>query len=150
MNKTQFDNKIRFAVTIGILCLSSLACTDIDGGAVEFSWAFREFDGDNISNCRQVGVDTVRLCWAPAGDNVTTHPECVLQNSEAFVCEPHRGITGFRVPEGDTFFFIEPECENGQEPGEFSVPVPLRRTVFRGEIVTLNSLLIVAGDSTCP
>ena len=130
-------------------------CTQIDGGAVEFSWALRDFAGDSIS-CSQAGIETVTLCWQRVDDPGDF--ECQPEMSRQFLCAVEQGSTAFEVPTGPTALWIEVTCE-GQfqtaDPTTYDVPSAIVRTVRDGEIVTLNSLLIVAteasdcGNRTC-
>jgi len=68
----------------------------------------------------------------------------------AFDCEQNRGVTRFEVPPGPNALFVSPLCAGGQEPtGPLSVPAPIVRTVVRGEVVTLDQILIVASNEDC-
>jgi hypothetical protein len=142
------------------LGLASMGCVEVEGGAVEFSWTLRNFQGNPIADdlaesCGKVGIDKILLIWEPPPDS----DERVLGNWE-FDCAANRGVTGFVVPEGPQLLRIVPFCQGGVLPGAhtYEVPPPILRDVRSGEVVTLNSLLVVAEDCsgqsttgcTCP
>jgi hypothetical protein len=133
------------AALLALVLACGSSCVEIDGGAVELSWALRDFAGES-RNCESTGLGTVTLCWQPS-DGGTSEFVCAPETSRRFVCDVERGSTAFEVPPGPTALWIEVSC--GQEttsadPGTYEVPSPVVRTVGEGEVVTLNSLLIVA------
>lgn len=127
---------------------------------MELSWAVRDFDG-NPRSCGDAGIGTVTLCWQ-AADGLSSEFVCQDGARETFECDRERGSTEFEVPTGPTALWIEVGCgESGApaEPGSYEVPAPIVRTVRDGQIVTLNSLLIIATpqrsscgarECTCP
>jgi hypothetical protein len=132
-----------FGLLLAALGLIS-SCVQIDGGAVEFSWAIRTPRGE-ASSCSKSGISQVRLCWQAVGES--NPPVC--ENSRSFPCAEERGISLFEVEPGQTFFWIEPLCsESNSLPGagSFEAPSPVKRDVSSGEVVTLNALLIIATD----
>ena len=144
-------------------CLWALAailwtgCVQIDGGAIELSWAVFDFEGEGQS-CESAGISEVNLCWQ-AADGLSSEFVCQPEASHDFDCETEQGSTAFEVPPGPTSLWIEITCEQTRDratPGSYQVPAPIVRTVRDGEIVSLNSLLVVAtpscgeGDCTCP
>lgn len=133
------------------------SCVQIDGGAIELSWAVRDFDG-NSRSCGETGISAVSLCWQPS-DGLSDQFVCQATASSTFPCDRERGSTAFEVPPGPTALWIQVGCgEMGEaaDPDTYEVPAPIVRTVRDGEVVTLNSLLIIATPAcgteacTCP
>lgn len=120
------------------------ACVDINGGAVELSWSFQTFQGNFIADdCLETRVDQVRLSWkAPSWSG------SMSSGVTSFACEDFRGITDFVIAEGPQLLEIAPVCDSGVEaaPRTYEVPAPLLRNLLFGEVVTLDSLLIVIDD----
>ena len=131
-------------------CLSS-GCIEIEGGAAELSWSLRTFEGGRVG-CADAQVDHVRLCWEPITDGSVGGETC--RSGRSFMCADASGVTGFDLAPGPTAFWIEPICADGQpaDAGTYQVPPPIVRSVEEGQIVSLNSLLMVvslpAGE--CP
>jgi hypothetical protein len=125
------------------------ACVDIDGGAAELSWSLRTYAREPIKTCADARISTVRLVWQPVG-STAAEPEGRVD----FPCTSTRGVTDFVISEGPQLFWIEPICDDGAPPttGTYEVPPPVLRTVASGEIITLNSLLIVGyqDPEKCP
>ena len=67
-----------------------------------------------------------------------------------FPCSDRRGITKFTVPRGQHLLWIEPVCPGGAPTGNYQVPPPIVRTIHEGTVTTLDALLVVADESTCP
>jgi hypothetical protein len=124
----------------------------VDGGAAEFSWSLRSFDGRSIESCSDAGIDRVRLCWDSLDAEGGGSGQCRPPGLRTFDCRERRGITGFEIPPGRTSLFILPICPDGApaRDGTYDVPPPIVRTVTEGQVVTLSSLLIVAGDQSRP
>ncbi len=119
------------------------SCVAVDGSAAEFSWILRTFEDDPVRDCRNANIQDIELCWGPGGcDNGA--------ETARFPCEGGSGVTGFEIPNGDTFLAVRPICENGQiaDLGTFVAPAPIARTAREGQIMTLNSFLIVVSDQT--
>lgn len=143
-----------------LLMMTWAGCVQIDGGAVELSWAVFDFGGDGRS-CEFAGISEVTLCWQ-AADGLSSEFACQPGSSHDFDCDTEQGSTAFEVPPGPTSLWIEVTCEQTSlpaAPGSYQVPAPIVRTVRDGEIVSLSSLLIVATQSgadcggracTCP
>lgn len=140
-----------------------VGCVEVNGGAVELSWSLLTFGGQPITDddCTGAQIDKIRLHWDEdlevTGDN---------GGSTEFECTAYRGITDFVIPVNDNpaqqppyLLWIEPLCANGMTSpeGSYEVPAPISRDVRHGEVVTLNSLLIVTAvnqledtmESTC-
>lgn len=126
--------------------MTQTGCVAVDGGAVEFSWAVRSFDGSEIG-CVLAKIDTVSLCWRDS--IITGSTECLTEASSDFRCDREQGATSFSVPSGEQTLWIEVSCATTGARADragYEVPAPIVRTVTNGGIVTLNSLLIVASD----
>lgn len=122
-------------------------CVDINGGAVELSWSFQTFQGGSINDeCEDTQVESVRLCWRPRdGTNDCTTPGFFAD----FSCNEFRGITAFTIGAGEQLLEIAPICTGATEPPDrqqYDVPAPILRDVVWGEVVTLDSLLIVIDE----
>jgi hypothetical protein len=133
-----------------LTALGASSCVPIDGGAAEFSWTLRTFEGDSIAQCDYTGIGQVRLCWRAASAPPET--DCAPERSRTFECRFGHGATRFEIAPGPTSLRITPVCQDGSIPavGTFQVPPPLVRTVSNGKIITLNVILIVARDRTNP
>ncbi len=120
-------------------------CVAIDGGATEFTWSLRTFSGDPVDSCADAKVDKVRLCWNAVDSGVTG---CRPGNFRDFPCQDQTGVTLFEIEPGRTAFFAEPICADGQpaRAGTYQTPSEIVRTVRDGEVVSLESLLIVVTD----
>lgn len=131
------------------------ACIEIDGGAAELSWSLRSQEGASIETCAEVRVQQVRLCWEPAADGAVLGGggECNSGHRD-FPCGESSGITAFNLDPGPTAFWVEPVCIDGEsaDAGTYQVPPPIVRNVEEGQIVSLNSLLLVVNpaDGECP
>ena len=127
-----------------VISSSWLGCVQIDGGAIELSWALRDFDGDS-AECIDMRIDVVTLCWRDAF--IGGPLECDPGSSRDFVCEVEQGATAFEVQTGDQSLWIEVSCSNTSARAErstYDVPAPIVRTITDGDIITLNSLLVIA------
>jgi len=138
-----------------LLSVAAAGCIEIDGGAVELSWSLRDFDGDSVDSCRDARVDEVEICWQPSGgDTPSVDVECQSGQRESFPCSEENGVSGFTIDPGPTAFWAHPICDTGEaaEEDTYQAPAPIVRSVQDGQIVTLNSLLIVVSpiDSNCP
>jgi hypothetical protein len=140
MASTQRGALLSLAIALG-----SAGCVAIDGGAAELSWSLRSFEGKSQS-CAEAGVEGIRLCWESLDDSSSTG--CRPGQFRTFPCTDEAGVTGFEIPVGRTKFFAEPVCAGGAPAGAgtFQAPPPIVRTVRDGEVVTLDSLLIVVTD----
>ncbi len=130
---------------------ANLSCVEIDGGAVELSWALRNFEGNRIRLCDDARVRWIQLAWKSADDD-GTGAVGPADGTLRFECVENRGVTNFVVPPGPQLLWIEPVCSGGDTPaGPFQVPAPIRREIVAGTVVTLDALLVVADEcATCP
>jgi hypothetical protein len=138
-----------------LVALGASGCIEIEGGAVELSWSLRDFDGDAVDACSDARVEQVEVCWQPTGgDTPSIDIACRPGQRESFPCSEENGVSGFTIEPGPTAFWAHPICETGEPATEdtFQAPAPIVRTVEDGQIVTLNSLLIVVSpiDEGCP
>lgn len=147
------------AVVLGLFGPGLWACVEIDGGAAEFSWSIRSPDG-RASSCDlrlpDGGADrpdilSVQLCWEAAPEGVSPSLLCNPDRRAVFECSLSRGATDFVVDEGRTAFWIEPLCADGEplQRDLVEVPAPIVRDVSKGQVVTLDALLVVADASGC-
>lgn len=146
--------RVRSWRAIALIAITCSGCVQIDGGAVELSWAVFDFAGEGQS-CIQAGISDVNLCWQ-AADGLSTGFVCEDASSHDFDCATEQGSTAFEVPPGRTSLWIEITCRGTEQraiEGTYQVPAPIVRTVVDGEIVSLNSLLIIStrrcGEPTC-
>lgn len=150
---------IWLAPIAAFLAVTSVACVEVNGGAVELSWSVRNFAGDRVGDdCQNldsrrgplVHVQGIRLAWkavANGGDDAAMEPD----GSADFACRDGRGITRFEVPVGRQMLWIVPLCaDSAPSAGTYQVPPPIVRTIEEGAVTTLDALLVVAGESTCP
>ena len=120
-------------------------CIDVSGGAVELSWSLRSTDGVRRGCDSSWRLDTARVRLVCQ----TTDPTpaaCDLGPGGAFPdweCLSYAGSTAFNIPEGTYQFKIEVICA-GTDVAELdvTVPAPIVRDIFIGEIAQLNALLI--------
>src|SRR4051795_642476 len=93
-----------------ILCLLAptvlpgvAACVQVDGGAVEVSWALQTFDGRTVSDCScsDPQVSRVRIVVAMADAAGTLGADiCAGKASCEFACARGTGATRFDIPPG--------------------------------------------------
>jgi hypothetical protein len=135
--------RMRAHIAFLALVMAASGCIEIDGGAVELSWSLRSFDGEPVDSCTDARIERVRICWQSVADGASTTGAC--DASQAFPCEEENGVSGFEIAPGATAFWAEPICVDGEpaDPDTYQVPPPIVRSVEEGQIVTLNSLLIV-------
>jgi hypothetical protein len=113
-------------------------CVDVNGGAVELSWAIRTRDGI-VSGCgpQDANLATVSLC---ARTVTTASEKCPIEGA-TWDCEARHGTTRFNVQEGEKELWIEVTCPDGS-PANVTVPSPIVRDVAFGEVTQLDALLI--------
>lgn len=134
-----------FSALFAGLLGSQIQCVSIDGGASELTWSVRTFAGDPVDACSDSQISHIRLCWNAADSGVRG---CRPGQFRDFDCEDQTGVTRFEIPPGDTRLYVEPICEDGlaAAPGTYQTPADIIRNVREGEVVTLDSLLIVVTD----
>jgi hypothetical protein len=130
-------------------------CIEIDGGAAELSWSLRSQEGESVDSCHSALIDDVRLCWEPVEDGSVLGSGGPCRSlHRSFPCEESSGITAFNLDPGETAFWIEPICDDRRpaDAGTYQVPPPIVRNVEDGQIVSLNSLLLVVSPTgdVCP
>ena len=128
-----------------ITAVTLAACVDVSGGAVELSWSLRTTDGVRRGCDPSWLLDTARIRLVCQ----TTDPmpaACDLGPGGAFPdweCLSYAGSTAFNIPEGTYQFQIEVICADANPaPADVTVPAPIVRDIFVGEIAQLNALLI--------
>lgn len=148
------------ALVVMVQVVTSVSCVEVNGGAVELSWSVRSFDGERVddscdnSDPRKgpiVHLKRIRLAWKAVGDDgggAGMEPDGLAE----FPCGDRRGITEFTVPGGAHLLWIVPVCAGGVLPAtsDYQVPPPIVRDIREGTVTTLDALLVVANESTCP
>ena len=132
----------RLITLVPVCALLALGgCREIKGAAADFSWALRTFDGQSVQSCAAARISEIRLCWNAENESSGCRPG----QFHSFPCAENGGVTLFEIPEGRTSFIAEPVCESGDPPvpDSFQVPSPIVRSALDGEVITLNSLLII-------
>jgi hypothetical protein len=145
-------------VVAGTLCLLVHGCDTVSGGAVELSWKLRPASSlvsDKFVDCYsgQPGTGTVtdiRLHW-----QVTGQDGSASGSAKSWACDDNHGVTGFELPEGMADLWVTPECRDssGKEwealPDTYIAPATVRRSVFRGDTVSLGAVELVVSVSYC-
>jgi hypothetical protein len=130
------------------LVTSVVACTDVDGGAVELSWKLRPASSaleDKFVDCESGKVGTnpiaaIRLEWTV--EQQVDHEE--------WPCDDSHGVTGFVLPEGSALFSVSPVCEFGPAIGtSYIAPAVEQRTVISGDTVSLGAVELVVQVTDC-
>jgi hypothetical protein len=129
-----FEARVRACIVPMAISLSLLgACNEVTG--VDLSWSLERFDGRRVENCAEARVGKIRLFW---GDTLDT--------SEAWPCEDRNAVTRKDVPPGDALLRVVPECIGvgvAADENAFEAPAPIAREIVRGQVVTLNTILIM-------
>ncbi|MSP15650.1 MAG: hypothetical protein EXR73_03370 [Myxococcales bacterium] len=138
----------RIGPTMAMLAVlgATSACVDVQGGAVELAWSLRRSDGVSSvqTDCASEHLAEVRL----RGES----DDGASRFAESWACDRSYGTTLFAIAEGRYSLSIEALCPVTIEPARVVVPDPIVRDVVEGEVVNLNSLLIlvVAGaENAC-
>jgi hypothetical protein len=130
-----FEGRVRACIVPMAISLSLLgACNEVTG--VDLSWSLERFDGRRVENCLEARVGRIVLYWQ-VGD---------AAGSEAWACEDRNAVTRKDVPAGDAILWVEPECIGGKvvaDKAAYEAPAPLAREIQRGQVVTLNTILIM-------
>ena len=143
------------ALVVMVQAVTSVACVEVNGGAVELSWSVRTFDGERVEDScdddkHDVHLEGIRLAWkavSSGGGETGMEPDGWAE----FPCADRRGITDFTVPGGEHLLWIVPVCsDDAPSTGNYQVPPPIVRTIREGTVTTLDALLVVADESTCP
>jgi hypothetical protein len=139
MNSRPQRSVVTRIATMGLaltgLCPALHGCIDVQGGAVELSWSLEDYAGNTVKGCARNRVKQMRLWW---------EADATLR-SATWPCGQDSAVTGFTLPEGNVFLSVEPVCEHGVPPmeGTFVAPAPVARVVHAGEVVTLNTVLVM-------
>jgi hypothetical protein len=144
------------ALLVAVAAVENVGCVNVSGGAAELSWSLRDSEGLSLGgviteSCTEANIGEVRLCWQLLVDGGSELPQCRPGNFRDFACEDGSGVTGFTIPPGRASLFVQPICDSGEPAvvGSFDVPPPIVRQVEEGQVVTLNSLLIVVNRTNC-
>jgi hypothetical protein len=158
---------LRWAVLAAVLVP---ACLQIDGGSIELSWVtycaggHPPSSGSSSCSCKEraAALASVQLVLNPLGDG-GGGDFCAGRSGCRFAAGHQSGNTAFFVPPGDYDISLlpldasgaplgGPGCIPGTDdagtPPCWQSPAPLRRTVLKGEVVSLGSFLFSVPD--CP
>jgi hypothetical protein len=144
--------KLPFALPL-LACLS-LACVEINGGAVEFSWVIRSRTGSAITDCGCAApeIATVRLVLVLKGGPQEERP-CDTGAQCDFACARQTGSTAFNIPETHGTERYEVSVVAVGVDGrpleeEVMVPAPILREVVRGQPTEVESMQLIADCAT--
>ena len=141
----RFDRPSNRAVLVLVF---ACACSGVDGGAVELSWAFRPASSaleDKFVNCDSGKLGTnpiaaIRLDWTV--EQQVDHEE--------WPCGDSHGVTGFVLPVGAALFSVSPVCDFGPaNPASYIAPAVEERTVISGDTVSLGAVELVVQVTDC-
>lgn len=137
-------NAIAKAVWVPLFVASSVfGCVEINGGAVEVSWAIFSRDGRAIRDCScaEPSIGFVRLQLVSEAD--PTIQPCAGVAACRFSCGRQTGATPFMVPPGQYLMSVIPVAPDGTDLPTTSAPggektavqtlPPVSRTVVRGQ-----------------
>jgi hypothetical protein len=128
-----FEGRVRACIVPMATSLSLLgACNEVTG--VDLSWSLERFDGRRVETCLEARVEKIRLTWGE-GDN----------DHEDWFCEDRNAVTRRDVPPGPALLSVEPMCFDGNAADKttYEAPAPLAREIVSGQVVTLNTILIM-------
>ncbi len=131
--------------------LLAIGCVDVNGGAVELSWAVVKSEGGELTSCQTEDWTLskvklrARLLHCDAGEN-QCH-SCLLP--DPWACDVVHGSTLFEFQPGDweLSIAVAQDPATGQTASPIRVPDPIVRHVVNGEVTELQGLLIVVGSS---
>jgi hypothetical protein len=135
---TSTERRVRAAIRMALALSLFAGCKDVTG--VDLSWSLEELDGRRVDNCLLARVDRIRLYWEVEG----------VQDHEDWPCDDSNAVTRQDVPPGDAFLWVEPICIGGvaAHPASYEAPAKVARHISRGEVITLNTVLIMV-DTDC-
>jgi hypothetical protein len=133
-------NRLTSALVV-LTVFVTASCVDVNGGAVELSWAITKADGTRTSDCADVGIARVRLVGEPVDGSALPSVD------DDWPCDAFHGTTAFDIPEGSYSFSIEVVCTDGMLVQTAQVPAPIVRKITLGNVAQLDALLIVTDDT---
>jgi hypothetical protein len=150
-------------VAVVTLCLPVHGCEPVNGGAVELSWKLRPASSalnEKFVDCQwatpETAVAKIRLHWEVTNNSADSRGKI---GSQAWDCGFSHGVTGFDLAEGVASLWVTPECvcppgedcPEGVPPaiGTYIAPAIVRRTVIRGDTVSLGAVELVVAVSDC-
>jgi hypothetical protein len=145
----QLVRVVTLSTIVGLpLGAAAIGCVEINGGAVEASWAIFARDGRAISDCRcsDPGIAYVRVDL-----DGESHP-CDDKDACRFSCDRKVGATPFMIPPGQYLISLVPvgadgmDLPAGSSPGEVQWPAAESRTVVRGQPTDLEAFML---ESSC-
>lgn len=153
---------VAWAAIIALIAMmgGAAGCVDIDGGAVEVSWAIFSRDGRAINDCACASprVSFVRLHLESVTDSALQ--PCAGVNACRFSCGRKTGATPFMIPPGQYLMSLVPLGTDGtdiaaatttQDPRpSVQRPAPQWRSVVRGQPTQLEAFMLEADcESRC-
>jgi hypothetical protein len=144
----------------GVAALTCAACVDVNGGAVEVSWALFARDGRAINDCScaDPAIGYVRLQLVSETD--PTNQPCAGNSACRFACGRKTGATPFFIAPGQYLMSVVPVGADGSDlPTMFTsenvvpsvqAPAAESRTVVGGQPTELEAFMLEADcSSTC-
>ena len=133
---------------------SSPGCVEINGGAVEVSWAIFARDGRAITDCRcaDPSIAFVRLNLVSDPDGASQ--PCAGLEGCRFACDRKTGATPFLVPPGQYLMSLVPVDASGNDvpigasATSIDSPAPQSRAVVRGQPTELEAFMLEANCAT--
>jgi hypothetical protein len=123
-------------VTLALVLVSYAACVDVNGGAVELSWAIKKADGQPVNDCDAARISRVTLHAVPVA------PTTGSELADSWSCDAFHGTTLFNIPAGQYALSIT-LCDGTGLTQTGRVPAPIVRDITKGDVVELDALLIV-------
>ena len=139
------------ALAIGV---ASAGCVEINGGAVEVSWAIFARDGRAITDCTCADPNIVYVRLNLVSDPDGTLQPCAGVNSCRFTCGRNVGATPFMVPPGQYLMSLVPVGADGSDlpigplAPSVEIPAPESRAVVRGQPTELEAFMLEANCAT--
>jgi hypothetical protein len=136
-------------LTITFVCLVP-ACVQIDGGAVEVSWAVHA-NGRAITDCSCADppIARVRIEMVGHGGAIEGFKPCEGRAQCAFSCQRQTGATPFDIKEtqpGEMYdVSLVAVGSTGLDLPQVMTPDPISRSVVRGQPTEVEAFLLEAG-----
>jgi hypothetical protein len=139
------NSRLARVVQVAVLMSGSTlaGCVNVDGGAVELSWALRTANGKDNVECTRAGdvIADVALCARAC--TVISDGACIgdVAMVHSWSCNRRHGSTSFEIVSGRKELWIEVRCASGAR-ADVVVPEPILRDIADGEVTQLNAVLI--------
>ena len=140
------------ALSILASALAGSGCVEINGGAVEVSWAIFARDGRTITDCSCANPQIAFVRLQLVSESNPGSQPCTGNEACRFSCGRKTGATPFTIPAGQYLMSVVPVDSSGTDlpaliaPGVASVqsPPPESRAVVRGQPTELESFMLEA------